>query len=56
MPMTRVIGYCCIAYIRKYGAQGMSVYDFIVIGSGPAGKRAAVQAAKLDPIEAIRYE
>jgi NAD(P) transhydrogenase len=25
----------------------MSVYDFIVIGSGPAGKRAAVQAAKL---------
>jgi NAD(P) transhydrogenase len=26
---------------------GMSVYDFIVIGSGPAGKRAAVQAAKL---------
>ena len=25
----------------------MSVHDFIVIGSGPAGKRAAVQAAKL---------
>ncbi|MDB5393344.1 MAG: sthA [Rhodospirillales bacterium] len=25
----------------------MSAYDFIVIGSGPAGKRAAVQAAKL---------
>jgi NAD(P) transhydrogenase len=25
----------------------MSVYDLIVIGSGPAGKRAAVQAAKL---------
>ena len=25
----------------------MSVYNFIVIGSGPAGKRAAVQAAKL---------
>src|SRR5258707_10593221 len=25
----------------------MSVYDFIVIGSGPAGKRAAIQSAKL---------
>ncbi len=25
----------------------MSTYDFIVIGSGPAGRRAAIQAAKL---------
>ena len=26
----------------------MSNYDFVVIGSGPAGRRAAIQAAKLD--------
>src|SRR6187402_3304307 len=34
-------------YIRKIRSGAVSVYDFIVIGSGPAGKRAAVQAAKL---------
>ncbi|MGL3605655.1 Si-specific NAD(P)(+) transhydrogenase [Rhizobium sp. G187] len=26
----------------------MNTYDFVVIGSGPAGRRAAIQAAKLD--------
>mgnify|MGYP000882758028 CR=1 FL=1 len=32
---------------RHSGAAGMNVYDFVVIGSGPAGRRAAIQAAKL---------
>ena len=27
---------------------GPNTYDFVVIGSGPAGRRAAIQAAKLD--------
>jgi len=31
----------------------MTKYDFIVIGSGPAGQRAAIQAAKLDKRVAI---
>ncbi|MFN3636666.1 MAG: FAD-dependent oxidoreductase, partial [Rhizobium rhizophilum] len=26
----------------------MNQYDFVVIGSGPAGRRAAIQAAKLE--------
>jgi NAD(P) transhydrogenase len=30
------------------GAVGPNSYDFVVIGSGPAGRRAAIQAAKLD--------
>src|ERR1700761_3732146 len=38
--------YGALQISEKRGAV-MSVYDFIVIGSGPAGKRAAVQAAKL---------
>jgi len=29
------------------GSQQLNAYDFIVIGSGPAGRRAAVQAAKI---------
>lgn len=29
-----------------YGRTGMNQYDLIVIGSGPAGRRAAIQAAK----------
>src|SRR3569623_2888688 len=44
MPAARLYG--AVQISEKRGA-AMSVYDFIVIGSGPAGKRAAVQAAKL---------
>ncbi len=31
----------------KHGRPWRSIFDLIVIGSGPAGRRAAVQAAKL---------
>ena len=31
----------------RIGTPRVSIYDFIVIGSGPAGRRAAIQAAKL---------
>lgn len=33
--------------LKLEGAPRLSLYDFIVIGSGPAGRRAAVQAAKI---------
>jgi NAD(P) transhydrogenase len=33
--------------LRKAGGATVNKYDFLVIGSGPAGRRAAVQAAKL---------
>ncbi len=36
-----------VAPSRLPGGKSLETYDLIVIGSGPAGRRAAIQAAKL---------
>lgn len=49
--MDTAISYTCPVGAKRYrivnGEESMPHYDLIVIGSGPAGRRAAIQAAKI---------
>jgi NAD(P) transhydrogenase len=46
-PKIGAIGYCALHATADTGPAAMNAYDFVVIGSGPAGRRAAIQVAKL---------